>query len=65
VGDISIQATRCSSEQKYLIEVTSQPRATADLHIRDPKNPLPPQTTNRLVVGAAIGDFVADRGDVG
>jgi hypothetical protein len=29
----------------YLIEVTSQPLETADLHILEPRNPLPPQTT--------------------
>jgi hypothetical protein len=29
----------------YLIDVTSQPRATADLQIRDPKKPFPPATT--------------------
>ena len=34
------------SESIYLIEVTYQPRATADLHIRDPRNPLPPATTS-------------------
>lgn len=28
-----------------LIEVTSHPRATADLQIREPKKPLPPATT--------------------
>ena len=33
-----------------LTEVTSQPLATADLHIREPRNPLPPQTTNFLAV---------------
>lgn len=32
----------------YLIDVTSQPLATADLHILEPKNPLPPQTTIRF-----------------
>jgi hypothetical protein len=30
--------------------VTSQPLATADLHIREPKKPLPPQTTIFLAV---------------
>lgn len=30
----------------YLIEVTSQPRATADLQMREPKKPLPPATTS-------------------
>jgi hypothetical protein len=29
----------------YLMEVTSQPRATANLQIREPRKPLPPQTT--------------------
>jgi hypothetical protein len=42
------------SKQFYadLIEVTSQPLATADLHIREPKNPFPPQTT--IFLAAAI-----------
>jgi hypothetical protein len=31
-----------------VIEVTSQPRVTADLHILDPKNPPPPQTIIRF-----------------
>ena len=43
---------------KYLIEVTSQPRATADLHILDPRNPLPPQTTRRFVAAVAISEEV-------
>lgn len=30
----------------YLIDVTSHPRATACLQIRDPKKPVPPQTTS-------------------
>jgi len=30
---------------KYLIDVTSQPLATADLHILEPRNPFPPQIT--------------------
>jgi hypothetical protein len=29
----------------YLIDVTSQPLATADLQMRDPRNPFPPATT--------------------
>jgi hypothetical protein len=29
----------------YLIDVTSQPLATADLQIRDPRKPFPPATT--------------------
>lgn len=29
----------------YLMEVTSQPLATANLQMREPKKPLPPQTT--------------------
>jgi hypothetical protein len=33
-----------------LIDVTSQPLATADLHIREPRKPLPPQTTIFLAV---------------
>jgi hypothetical protein len=32
-------------DPKYLIEVTSQPRATADLQMRDPRKPFPPATT--------------------
>jgi hypothetical protein len=32
----------------YLIEVTSQPLATAYLHIREPRKPFPPHTTSRL-----------------
>jgi hypothetical protein len=43
----------------YLIEVTSHPLATADLHILDPRNPLPPQTTRRFVVAVAIGPACA------
>jgi len=35
------------------MDVTSQPRATADLHIRDPKKPLPPQTTS-LFAGVVV-----------
>ena len=37
-----------------LIEVTSQPRATADLHILDPKKPPPPQTTIRFEAAMLI-----------
>lgn len=33
-----------------LIDVTSQPLATADLHIREPRKPLPPHTTIFLAV---------------
>jgi hypothetical protein len=33
----------------YLMDVTSHPLATADLHIRDPKNPFPPATTSFLL----------------
>lgn len=29
----------------YLMDVTSQPLATANLQMREPKKPLPPQTT--------------------
>ena len=35
----------------YLIEVTSQLRATAALQILLPKNPLPPQTTSLFFAG--------------
>jgi hypothetical protein len=31
------------------MEVTSQPLATAALHIREPKNPFPPQTISFFV----------------
>lgn len=31
------------------MEVTSQPLATAYLQIREPKNPVPPQTTSFFV----------------
>lgn len=32
-------------EKLYLMEVTSQPLVTADLQMRDPRNPFPPATT--------------------
>lgn len=32
--------------QTNLMDVTSQPRATAYLQIREPRKPLPPQTTS-------------------
>ena len=38
----------------YLIETTSHPRAMADLHIRDPKKPVPPATTSRFLAACAI-----------
>lgn len=38
----------------YDIEVTSQPRATAYLHILEPRKPLPPQTTSFLVAVAIV-----------
>jgi len=41
---------------RYLMEVTSQPRETAALHILDPMKPFPPQTMIRLaedMVGGA------------
>lgn len=38
----------------YLIDVTSQPRATADLHIREPRKPFPPQTTNFFAVAMLV-----------
>lgn len=41
----------------YLIDVTSQPLATAYLQILDPRKPLPPQTTSFLVT--ADVDMVA------
>jgi hypothetical protein len=37
------------ARETHLMDVTSQPLATADLHILDPKNPLPPQTTSFFV----------------
>jgi len=39
----------------YLIDVTSHPRSTADLHILDPRKPFPPQTT--ILLTAAILSF--------
>lgn len=38
-----------------LMDVTSHPLLTAALHIRDPRKPLPPQTTRRLAA-----DMMAD-----
>jgi hypothetical protein len=40
--------------------VTSQPLATADLHILDPKKPFPPQTTSRFVEAVAIANCVVE-----
>jgi hypothetical protein len=40
--------------------VTSQPLATADLHILDPKKPFPPQTTSRFVDAVAIANCVVE-----
>jgi hypothetical protein len=37
-----------------LIDVTSHPLDMADLHILEPKNPFPPQTTSLLATGAAM-----------
>ena len=37
----------------YLMDVTSQPRATAYLQIREPRKPLPPQTTSFLAADMA------------
>lgn len=44
---LSMGQIRCQEYRQYvyLIEVTSQPLATADLQMRDPRNPLPPATT--------------------
>lgn len=42
------------SRVKYLIEVTSQPLATADLQILDPRKPLPPATTSFFLTAWAI-----------
>lgn len=40
----------------YLIEVTSQPLATAALQMREPRKPFPPATTNfRLAAWAMTG----------
>lgn len=39
----------------YLIDVTSQPLATAYLHILEPRNPLPPHT---IIFLAAVFDMV-------
>lgn len=39
----------------YLIDVTSQPLATAYLHILEPRNPLPPQT---IIFFAAAFDMM-------
>ena len=40
----------------YLTLVTSHPRATADLHIRDPRKPLPPATTIRFFAACAMSE---------
>lgn len=50
----------------YLIEVTSQPRATANLHMREPRKPLPPQTTiflaaEAMMVGELVSSFTSLR----
>ena len=37
------------------MEVTSQPLLTAALHIREPRKPLPPQTTSRLAAVIVLG----------
>jgi hypothetical protein len=56
----------------YLIDVTSQPLATAYLQMREPKKPLPPQTMSFLAAADMTGDsgaiqwgrrFVAGDGD--
>ena len=62
VGKQVSASTQNVSLGVYLIEVTSQPRATADLHILDPRNPFPPQTTRRFVVAVAIGDSCISSG---
>lgn len=38
----------------YLIEVTSQPLATAALQMREPRKPFPPATTNFLFAAWAM-----------
>lgn len=39
---------------RYLIDVTSQPLATADLQIREPRKPFPPHTTSFFAVAIWI-----------
>jgi hypothetical protein len=41
----------------YLIEVTSQPLATADLQMREPRNPFPPATTMLFFTFFDIVDY--------
>ena len=43
----------------YLMEVTSHPLATADLHIRDPRKPFPPATTSRFFTACAMVDSIS------
>ena len=51
-----------NGEMLYLMDVTSQPLATADLHIRDPRKPLPPATTTRFLTDCDISQIVVGMG---
>lgn len=46
--------------ETHLIDVTSQPLATAYLHILEPRNPFPPQTTS-LLTEVAMMVFEMDK----
>lgn len=49
----------CSWESPaYLIDVTSHPRATADLQMREPRKPLPPATTSFFLAAPDAADML-------
>lgn len=57
--NLSLDIALLLREDKYLMEVTCHPLATADLHIREPRKPLPPATTSLFFVACAIFDPVS------
>ena len=56
LGGVSgVWVRRGGEREVNLMEVTSQPLLTAALHIREPRKPLPPQTTSRLAAVIVLG----------